>query len=274
MTIQKKPHFHPLPTLPHHLADFTFQQAWTCPYKQRPTSHHLSRRRQSAVLSFHRLDINCFGLTCNNSNLSPLSSRPRRLSPSSQTSLALPSPAVASLSSDFTIDALHFTNNILNNMSLEWTHVFCLTCDKQTDGTTYCSESCRLAEYERTSPSTSSSAPSSPGFTGPSSYPWSFTKPTTTSTKFYLSPAYDFSNARPYGSTPQTSTLRGESASLATPTGRVLSPSSSHSSLCSMRSTSTNGSDPTQQLSEKAKRELLAYASSFENVRLQRRRSY
>ncbi|KAK3366449.1 hypothetical protein B0H63DRAFT_405486 [Podospora didyma] len=35
-------------------------------------------------------------------------------------------------------------------MSFDWAHQFCLACDKQTDGTTYCSESCRLADYEKT----------------------------------------------------------------------------------------------------------------------------
>ncbi|KAJ9141962.1 hypothetical protein NKR23_g7517 [Pleurostoma richardsiae] len=156
-------------------------------------------------------------------------------------------------------------------MASEWAHSFCLTCDKQTDGTTYCSESCRLADYESTA-STSSSGPSSPAMSGPS-YPWSFSKPATTSTKFYLSPAYDFSNAQPYGSSNKSSTPRRESSPL-TPSARLLSPSSSHSSLCSMRSSSSAGVEASQQLSDKARRELLAYASSFENVRLQRRRSY
>lgn len=160
--------------------------------------------------------------------------------------------------------------NTLLTMSSDWAHAFCLTCDKQTDGTTYCSESCRLADYETTS-STTSSGPSSPSFTG-SSYPWSFSKPATSSTKFYLSPAYDFTTRQPYGSTTQTSsTKRNDSL---TPPNRILSPSSSHSSLCSMRSSSSAGADAAQQLSEKAKKELLAYASSFENVRSQRRRSY
>ncbi|KAK4111195.1 hypothetical protein N656DRAFT_712405 [Canariomyces notabilis] len=143
-------------------------------------------------------------------------------------------------------------------MSLEWTHEFCLACDKQTDGTTYCSESCRLADYEKTS-SSSSSAASSPTLSE-SPCDWSFTKPATTSTtKFYLSPAYDFSLASP--------STRRES------TRPALSPSTSHSSLCSIRTNSSAGLDPAQ-LSEKATRELRAYARSFESVRLQRRRSY
>ncbi|KAK0651268.1 hypothetical protein B0T16DRAFT_367334 [Cercophora newfieldiana] len=138
-------------------------------------------------------------------------------------------------------------------MSFDWTHQFCLACDKQTDGATYCSESCRLADYEKT-PSTPSSGPSSPAFASPS-HQWTFPKPTTTSTKFYLSPAFDFSSPHLSGST------------------RILSPSTSHTSLCSIRSTSSAGLDAAQ-LSEKAARELRAYARSFESVRLQRRRSH
>ncbi|KAK0626054.1 hypothetical protein B0T14DRAFT_421294 [Immersiella caudata] len=142
-------------------------------------------------------------------------------------------------------------------MSFDWTHQFCLACDKQTDGATYCSESCRLADYEKTS-SAPSSGPSSPAFGAPS-YQWAFAKPTTANTKFYLSPAFDFSSPHVSGLT------RGP--------GPVLSPSTSHTSLCSIRSTSSAGLDAAQ-LSEKAARELRAYARSFDSVRLQRRRSH
>lgn len=148
-------------------------------------------------------------------------------------------------------------------MSFDWTHQFCLACDKQTDGATYCSESCRLADYEKTS--TPSSGSNSPALMGPS-FEWSFSKPTTTtttSTKFYLSPAYDFSSPRP-----SSRTARATSEST-----RILSPSTSHTSLCSIRSTSSAGLDAAQ-LSDRAARELRAYAHSFESVRLQRRRSY
>jgi len=140
-------------------------------------------------------------------------------------------------------------------MSFDWTHQFCLACDKQTDGATYCSESCRLADYEKTS-SAPSSGPSSPAFSGPS-YQWTFPKPAPTNTKFYLSPAYDFSTS--------PTMTRGAS-------GPALSPSSSHTSLSSIRSTSTAGLDAAH-MSDKAARELRAYARSFESVRLQRRRS-
>lgn len=149
-------------------------------------------------------------------------------------------------------------------MSLDWTHQFCLSCDKQTDGTTYCSESCRLADYEKTS--APSSGQSSPGLAdSAASYPWTFSKPTTTSRPLYLTPAYDFRNAQPYGSSQQRSQSTGSTLA-----SKPLSPSTSQSSLCSMRSTASTDS----QLSEKAARELRAYARSLECVRLQRRRSY
>lgn len=157
-----------------------------------------------------------------------------------------------------------------------WTHQFCLSCDKQTDGATYCSESCRLADYEKTC-SPSSAASSSSGFSAPSSpYSTSGQSPT----KFYLSPAYDFSTAQPYGRTPaaQPSYLAQQTASASSPSSqprRTLTPSSSHSSLCSMQSlASASNSSEAHQLSEKSRRELKAYAVSFEHVRLQRRRSY
>lgn len=140
-------------------------------------------------------------------------------------------------------------------MDFEWTHSFCLACDKQVQSgkDAYCSESCRLADFEKTS--TPSSEASSPGIGHPS-YPW-LTK-TTNTTPLRLQPAYDFHLSRP-STSEQSST-------------RVLTPSSSHSSLCSIQSTSTTGESA--QLSAKTRQELRAYAVSFENVRMQRRRSY
>ena len=164
-----------------------------------------------------------------------------------------------------------------------WAHQFCLACDKQVqvDGAAYCSESCRLADQEKTS--TPSSQASSPGF-APAGYPWSSPSPSlpprssSSRPKFYLSPAYDFSNAQPYGtasgrSLSLSSNYTASATDQSTPTiARNLTPSSSHSSLCSMQSTSTTGES--NHLSDNAKQELKAYAISFEHVRLQRRRSY
>lgn len=138
---------------------------------------------------------------------------------------------------------------------VDWDHQFCLGCDKQTDGA-YCSEACRLGDYEKTTSSSLSSSPSSgassPALSGPS-YEWAFSKPTT-SNRLYPSPAYTFS-------------------SKATRTHHTISPSASHASLSSLRSTSSTGLE-SSQLSEKSVKELRAYANSFESVRNQRRRSY
>ncbi|KAJ2977755.1 hypothetical protein NQ176_g4197 [Zarea fungicola] len=155
-----------------------------------------------------------------------------------------------------------------------WIHQYCLACDKQVqDGAAYCSESCRLADFEK-SPSSPSSQASSPGFS-PSSGPWAVPSHSPPRPKFYLSPAYDFSNAQPYGTTPTAKPLLGYYSSLRTERPnqsmplRQLTPSSSHSSLCSMQSTASDAS----RISDGAKKELLAYAVSFEQVRMQRRRS-
>lgn len=178
-----------------------------------------------------------------------------------------------------TINHIHDSPAIIMAFNL-WSHQFCLACDKQVqaDGAAYCSESCRLADQEKTS--TPSSQASSPGF-APAGYPWSAPSPSlplrssSSRPKFYLSPAYDFTNAQPYGtaSARSLSLSSNYTASDSSSTfARNLTPSSSHSSLCSLQSTSTSGEST--QLSDKAKQELKAYAISFEHVRLQRRRSY
>ncbi|KND94450.1 hypothetical protein TOPH_01162 [Tolypocladium ophioglossoides CBS 100239] len=163
-----------------------------------------------------------------------------------------------------------------------WTHQFCLACDKQvqSDGAAYCSEACRLADHEKTS--TPSSQASSPGFSPPGyGYPWSATTTSpplrSTRSKFYLSPPYDFNNPQPYGTAPTQTCFSKYAASIgeqSTASNSVpnLTPSSSHSSLCSTQSTSSL-TDATH-LSDKSRQELKAYAISFEHVRLQRRRSY
>ncbi|KAH6656343.1 hypothetical protein BKA67DRAFT_531621 [Truncatella angustata] len=145
-----------------------------------------------------------------------------------------------------------------------WEHQYCLACDRQTDGATYCSESCRLSDFDKSS-TTYSTPASSPGLEGPG-FTWTSSR---RQSKFYLSPAYDFSNAQPYGSTTQSQTyLSRQSISS---TGQ-LTPSSSYSSLNSMQSTSSTGAEG-KQLSDKARKQLRDYASSFENARVQRRRS-
>jgi hypothetical protein len=151
-----------------------------------------------------------------------------------------------------------------------WEPEFCLYCDRQTDGTLYCSESCRLRDFESSSNSLNTTA-GSPSGTNTSSFQWSVSR---NQTKFYLPPAYDFSNPRPYGSTslPQSHVSQRSNSSCPSSTG--LSPSSSHSSLCSLGSTSSTASE-NPQMSAKTKKHLRDYASSFEHARTQqRRRSY
>ena len=153
-------------------------------------------------------------------------------------------------------------------MSLDWTHQFCLACDRQTDGATYCSESCRLADYEKTS--TSSTGPSSPTFTGPS-FDWTLPNPTV-GRPLRLTPAYDFRSIQHYRASQRNAPSSQVASQKPTASNnQFLSPSNSHTSLCSMKS---NSSADSTQLTEKATRELQAYARSFESVRLQRRRSY
>ncbi|KAL8377765.1 hypothetical protein RB595_008448 [Gaeumannomyces hyphopodioides] len=150
-------------------------------------------------------------------------------------------------------------------LDIQWDHQFCLACDKQTDGATYCSESCRLADYEKTSSAASSGA-SSPALSSPH-HAWGFSSTSSRSSGLCLSPALDFLS--------QSSTRSSTRQQPSTFSTRPLSPSSSHSSLSSMGSSNAaRTSNEAHQLSEKARRELQAYASTFEQVRLQRRRSY
>ncbi|KAI1187944.1 hypothetical protein F5B17DRAFT_295524 [Nemania serpens] len=151
-----------------------------------------------------------------------------------------------------------------------WEPEYCLYCDRQTDGALYCSESCRLRDFESSSNSLATT-PGSPSLASPASQ-WSVSR---NQTKFYLPPAYDFTNPRPYGSTPPSQShvsQRSSSSSSSSSSSAGLTPSSSHSSLCSLGSTASSGSE-NLHISDKTKKHLRDYASSFENARPQRRRS-
>ncbi len=148
-----------------------------------------------------------------------------------------------------------------------WEPEFCLYCDKQTDGTVYCSESCRLRDIESSSTSLNTT-PGSPGLASPS-FQWSVPR---NQTKFYLPPAYDFTNPQPYGSTPLPQSHVSQRSGSSSSSGAGLTPSSSHSSLCSLGSISSTGSENSPQISDKTKKHLRAYASSFEHARTQTRR--
>jgi len=157
-------------------------------------------------------------------------------------------------------------------IDMDWSPAFCLACDRQTDGNVYCSEACRLTEYEVASnPGSTASSPTSPR--GPVS--WSTKKP---SNGFFMEPAYNFSNAQPYGTTPSPRTSyfyqasRPQSSPVTFTTKPVLTPSSSQSSLFSMQSTHSTSTEPAQ-LSDESRKALRAYASSFDQSRYSRRQS-
>lgn len=152
---------------------------------------------------------------------------------------------------------------------MEWSLDFCLACDKQTDGHVYCSEACRLAEYEKSS-STAGSPASSPVVPrGPVSWPTARSHH-----GFYMEPAYNFSKAQPYGTTPTRSDVSTVLRFPPSPVARtVLTPSSSQSSLFSMQSASSTTAAEPAQLSDESRKALRAYASSFDQSRRSRRRS-
>jgi hypothetical protein len=162
------------------------------------------------------------------------------------------------------------------SFNMDWSPDFCLACDRQTDGNVYCSEACRLAEYEKSSSNAGSTA-SSP--TSPRGVSWPTAR--RSNNGFYMEPAYNFSNAQPYGTTssPRTSHFYQPSKPQASPitynSKPVLTPSSSQSSLFSMQSTSTTTSTAVEpsQLSDESRKALRAYASSFDQSRYSRRQS-
>lgn len=190
---------------------------------------------------------------------------------------------------------------------LQWVHQYCLTCDQQTDGATYCSESCRLADYEEaTQFSPPTSGPGSPSWapTGISTYPWSMGAPSARSRQlFTLTPNYDFQSQQSQSastSKPQPTSSLSLPPTTATTTvtyHHVLSPSSSQTSLSSMRSStsstsgalgalsafahgsasqslssssSTAATSTSSDLSQRVRSELRKYASSLEQGRHQR----
>lgn len=157
------------------------------------------------------------------------------------------------------------------SIDVDWSLDYCLACDKQTNGGVYCSEACRLAEYENANASSEASSPITPQGAGS----WPMTK---LSNSIFLQPAFDYTAFKPYGSTPprkspSTFISRPHSSpvQLSKP---ILTPSSSQSSLFSMQSTSSSqSSTEPSQLSEEARRELRAYANCFDQSRYSRRQS-
>ncbi|KAA6407955.1 MAG: hypothetical protein FRX48_08306 [Lasallia pustulata] len=160
-------------------------------------------------------------------------------------------------------------------MEMDWSPDFCLACDRQTSGEAYCSQACRLADLETSEPVSPASGPRAS---------WASSR-LSSGSGFYLSPAIDFSAyksssltsapaASPdlsktrtaYGSSP---VRRSQSASSQTSSPKSsLTPSSSHSSLMSIQTASTQGTS----LSDQARNELRGYTSSFDQVRDWKRR--
>jgi ECL1/2/3 zinc binding proteins len=151
---------------------------------------------------------------------------------------------------------------------------FCLACDKQTNGTPFCSQACRLAELDHSL--SSSSEPASPIYTRQTT---SQRSPGPVTTGFYLPPAIDFSSYRRRRAVQSSTTLTTSSAISSQPTEQVskctdssrssaLTPSSSLTSLSSLH---TNQSSP-GGISEQVWNELRGYASSFDQIRTLKRR--
>ena len=218
------------------------------------TIHHTSFRK-APPQSPHSAPSST--ILSSNGNIIP---RHPHTSPSSDTLLLRRRPSLSEASNQTTLD----------KTIMEWSLDFCLACDKQCDGHVYCSEACRLAEYEKPS-STAGSAASSPVTPrGPVSWP-----ATRSHHGFYMEPAYNFRKAQPYGTTPTRSDFSSLVRAHVPSTKTVLTPSSSQSSLFSMQSASSTASSASEpaQLSDDARKALRAYASSFDQSRRSRRQS-
>jgi hypothetical protein len=144
---------------------------------------------------------------------------------------------------------------------------FCLSCDRQTNGTPFCSQACRLAELDPSSPS----PPVSPSHSYTDGAPRRPTPPARSG--FYLPPAFDFSLHRtstsplPKRPVSRSNTKSTTTQSQSNNTSR-LSPTSSQTSLSSIKTTSSYQT----KLSLQAKNDLKEYARSFDQVRTLRRR--
>jgi hypothetical protein len=151
---------------------------------------------------------------------------------------------------------------------MEWSHDFCLSCDRQMEGGTYCSQACRLADLEKAgtahSAQLSCSASSTASSTASSNH------------GFYLPPAVNFSAyqapAKSRGfdmspSSPHHHTSYFASSTASQTQQRGLTPSSSRSSLAS------NASQPQSGITPQAANQLNNYVRSFDQTRDMKRRN-
>ncbi|KIW39800.1 uncharacterized protein PV06_08384 [Exophiala oligosperma] len=113
---------------------------------------------------------------------------------------------------------------------------FCLSCDRQTNGTAFCSSACRLTQLDHFTLADSTSSSSS-------SYTTAKQRPSMTisTTGFFLPPAYDFSVHRTNSSN-------------------------------SLSSSSTTSRPHSPKISEQAQNDLKDYVGSFDQTRTLRRR--
>ncbi|KAI4225282.1 MAG: hypothetical protein L6R36_004026 [Xanthoria steineri] len=163
-------------------------------------------------------------------------------------------------------------------MDSSWSHDVCIHCEQPIDQGAYCSQQCKLANCttfacpssnKTTSPSTSNSSCNS-------------SNPHPRESGFQLSPAIDFSSLRTtYTSSNATrGPAYGQASYFASPfpgnanssrfvpSQRVLTPSTSRSSLSSVSSNSSQCSG----LSDQARNELRGYSNSFDLIRNWKRR--
>lgn len=161
--------------------------------------------------------------------------------------------------------------------NMEWSPDFCLSCDRQiAEGGAYCSQACRLADLEKSGsaePQTPSQLSSSASSTSSSTN--GFYLPPAVNFSAYKSPSrgFDMGPSTPYGYyypannasyfAPSTTTAAPAPAQ---PSQRILTPSSSRSSLASTMA------QPTAGISAQAASQLNNYMRSFDQVREMRRR--
>ncbi|EHY60726.1 hypothetical protein HRR83_000495 [Exophiala dermatitidis] len=119
---------------------------------------------------------------------------------------------------------------------------FCLSCDRQTNGTAFCSSACRLTQLDNFTLGESSTSSSMSGYTATNSPVAQRQRPSLglATTGFHLPPAYDFSLHR--------------------------SPSANSLSM----SLSSRPHSP--KISEQAQNDLKDYVGSFDQTRTLRRR--
>jgi hypothetical protein len=124
---------------------------------------------------------------------------------------------------------------------------FCLSCDRQTNGTSFCSQACRLAELELYTGSGSSTLSYNTHITSRHQTP-AHRSTTSASSGFYLPPSYDFSRR-------QTSTT-----SLSTSSSLSSSPPSSPKTAAYTK------------LTDQVRSDLRDYVGAFDQTRTIRRR--